>query len=195
LPGIFHAFTQRTGADTRTDDYEARLAASFGYRQFARAEQPHGNAVAVIPSSLLPLPSSFAAADALITNVPGLPLVVRCADCAAVYVVDPRTPAIGLAHSGKRGTLANIVAPLIAGMAKSFGTRPADCVAVVSPCIGPCHYEMDLWTGIETQLQVAGIGAIHNPRICTACHLDRYFSYRAEKGQTGRLFALLALRE
>ena len=54
---------------------------------------------------------------------------------------------------------------------------------------------MDLWTGIETQLQVAGIGAVHNPRICTACHLDRYFSYRAEKGQTGRLFALLALRE
>jgi YfiH family protein len=190
LPGIFHAFTQRTGADTRADDYEAQVAASFGYRQFARAEQTHGNGVAVVTE-----PGAFLAVDALITNVPGLPLVVRCADCAAVYVVDPRTPAIGLAHSGKRGTLANIIAPLIAGMAKSFGTRPADCVAVVSPCIGPCHYEMDLWTGIETQLQVAGIGAVHNPRICTACHLDRYFSYRAEKGQTGRLFALLALRE
>jgi copper oxidase (laccase) domain-containing protein len=190
LPGIFHAFTQRTSADTRADDYEARLAASFGYRQFARAEQPHGNNIAVVSA-----PGAVPGVDALITNVPGLPLVVRCADCAAVYVVDPRTPAIGLAHSGKRGTLANIVAPLIAGMAKSFGTRPADCVAVVSPCIGPCHYEMDLWTGIETQLQVAGIGAIHNPRLCTACHLDRYFSYRAEKGQTGRLFALLALRE
>jgi copper oxidase (laccase) domain-containing protein len=193
LPGIFHAFTQRTGADTRAADYEAQVAAAFGYRQFARAEQPHGNGVAIVPrgSGLL----AATGVDALITNVPGLALLVRCADCAAVYVVDPRTPAIGLAHSGKRGTLANIVAPMVAGMEKSFGTRPADCIAVISPCIGPCHYEMDLWTGIEAQLRAAGVGQVHNPRLCTACHLDRYFSYRAEKGQTGRLFALLALRD
>ena len=188
MPGLVHAFTQRASADTRAEDYETRLVAAFGYRHFARAEQPHGNAVAVVTS-----PGPVPGVDGLLTNVPGLPLLVRCADCAAVYVVDPRTPAIGLAHSGKRGTLANIVAPLVAGLQQTFGTRPADCLAVISPSIGPCHYEMDLWTALETQLQVAGIGAIHNDRVCTACHLDRYYSYRAEKGHTGRLFALLSL--
>ena len=53
--------------------------------------------------------------------------------------------------------------------------------------------EVDLWAGLEGQLQAAGVTAIHNPRRCTACDLDRYFSYRAEKGRTGRMLALLAL--
>ena len=66
-------------------------------------------------------------------------------------------------------------------------------MAFISPSIGPCHYEVDLWDGIERQLREMGVCEIHNPRVCTACHLDRYFSYRAEQGRTGRMFAVLAL--
>ena len=43
------------------------------------------------------------------------------------------------------------------------------------------------------QLRQAGVSDVHNPHVCTACHPGRYFSYRAEKGQTGRMFAVLAL--
>jgi hypothetical protein len=53
---------------------------------------------------------------------------------------------------------------------------------------------MDIWSGIEHQLRHESVTDVHNPRICTACHLDRYFSYRAERGQTGRMLALLALK-
>lgn len=181
-PHIFHAFTQRTAADTKADDYEQHLVRSFGYEQFARAEQTHGNGVALVTQ-----PGNFPAVDALITTVPDLPLLIRCADCAPVFLVAPH--AIGLIHSGKKGTLANVVGAAVAAMP----ARPADILAFIGPSIGPCHYDMDIWTPIEQQLRAAGVNDVHNPRRCTACHLDRYFSYRAEKGHTGRMFALLAL--
>jgi len=189
LDFLHHAFTQRTTADTRAADYESRLATHLGYAGYVRADQPHGAGVAVADC-----PTNITGADALITNVRKLPLVVRCADCAAIYVVDCKARVIGLIHSGKKGTLANIAGQTVAAMTRQFGTQPHDCRVLISPSIGPCHYEMDLWHAIESQFHVAGVTDIHNPRTCTACHLERYFSYRAEHGQTGRMFALLALR-
>jgi hypothetical protein len=132
--------------------------------------------------------------DALATSARNLPLVIRCADCAAVFLVDRRTPAVALVHSGKKGTSADIVGNTLTTMAQRFGTDPGECLALISPSIGPCHYEMDIWNGIEEQLREAGVRDIHNPRVCTACHLDRYYSYRAEKGQTGRMLAVFALK-
>ncbi len=152
------------------------------------AEQTHGNEVAVVTT-----PGNVPRVDALATRQPGLPLLIRCADCAAVYIVDRRTPAIALIHSGKKGTELNITGNTVAAMRERFGTDPTACRALISPSIGPCHYEMDIWASIESQLQAAGIRDIQNLRICTACHLDRYYSYRAEKGHTGRMYALLAL--
>src|SRR5579871_136473 len=191
IPFVTHAFSIRTSDDTRTDDFEARLLMELGFSgtRSASAEQTHGNGVAIVFESTgqrVPL------VDALVTSSKNLPLVIRCADCAAVFLVDRRVPPIAPIHSGKEGTLANIVGNTLVSMQKRFGTKPADCLAFISPSIGPCHYELDIWSGIEDQLREAGVRDIHNPRICTACHLDRYFSYRAEHGQTGRMFAVLA---
>ena len=193
LPFVTHAFTLRTNEDTKADDFEGRALTALGLPpgRFGSAEQTHGHGVAVIFESTgerVPL------VDALATSAKNLPLVIRCADCAAVFLVDPRAPAIGLVHSGKMGTRANIVGNTLATMRQRFGTNPTDCLAVIGPSIGPCHYEMDIWSGIEQQLRDCGVRNIHNPRVCTACHLDRYFSYRAEKGQTGRMLAILALK-
>jgi copper oxidase (laccase) domain-containing protein len=192
IPLITHAFTLRTNEDTKADDFEGRALADLGFSppRFASAEQTHGNGVAVMFETTgehVPL------VDALATTTKNLPLVIRCADCAAVFIVDRRTPAIALVHSSKKGTITNIVGNTVATMQQKFGTNPADCTSFISPSIGPCHYEMDLWNCLEQQLRHAGVTDIHNPRICTACHLDHYFSYRAEKGQTGRMFAVLAL--
>ena len=192
LPFLTHAFTLRTTEDTKADDFESRTLAALGFSptRFASAEQTHGNGVAVVRETTgerVPL------VDALVTSTRNLPLVIRCADCAAVFLVDRKTPAIALVHSGKKGTQADIVSNTMATMQQRFGTNPADCTALISPSIGPCHYEMDIWGDLERQLRQAGVSDVHNPCICTACHLDRYFSYRAEKGQTGRMFAVLAL--
>ena len=187
---VAHAFTLRTEEDTKSEEFEGRVLQSLGFSASASAEQPHGAGVAVVqaPASRIP------AVDALATCRRNLALVIRCADCAAVFVVDRATPAIALIHSGKKGTQANIVGNAIDTMHREFATVGRDCIAFISPSIGPCHYEMDIWTGVEAQLRDAGVREIHNPRTCTACHLDRYFSYRAEKGNTGRMFALLSLR-
>jgi hypothetical protein len=193
IPLVTHAFSLRTTEDTRADDFEARALAALGFssNRFVSAEQTHGNGVAAVfetTGERVPM------VDALVTASMNLPLVIRCADCAAVFIVDQRTPAIGLIHSGKKGTLANITENTLTEMTRRFGTDPRDCRAFISPSIGPCHYEIDLWSGIESQLRHAGVRDVHNPRVCTACHLDRYFSYRAEKGQTGRMLAILALK-
>jgi copper oxidase (laccase) domain-containing protein len=178
---VQHAFTLRSTDDTKGDDFESKLVRQFGFTGFASAEQPHGNEVAVVGGA-----GRVAGVDALVTRQRGLPLVIRCADCAPVFLVDRRTPAIALVHSGKKGTQADIVGNTLKAM-------PAGAdLALIGPSIGPCHYEMDLWSALESQL--AGVAEIYNPRICTTCHLDRYFSYRAERGKTGRMFALLALR-
>ena len=192
FPFITHAFTLRTTEDTKANDFEGRMLAELGFSptRFASAEQTHGSGVVVIFEST---GQRVPVVDALVTSVKGLPLVIRCADCAAVFIVDRRTPAVALVHSGKKGTVANIVGNTVATMQERFGTNPADCTSFISPSIGPCHYETDLWSHLEEQLRQAGVSDIHNSRICTACHLDRYFSYRAEKGQTGRMFAVLAL--
>jgi polyphenol oxidase len=174
---LTHAFSLRT-ADTKTDDFEPRLLRQLGFAGYASAEQTHGNGVAVVDR-----PGRVPEVDALVTRQRDLPLVIRCADCAPVFLVDRRTPAIALVHSGKKGTQANVVGETLKHIRADF--------AFIGPCIGPCHYEMNLWTEIEKQL--TGL-EVHNSRICTACRLDRYFSYRAEKGQTGRMFAVLAIR-
>jgi copper oxidase (laccase) domain-containing protein len=193
IPFITHAFTLRTSDDTKADDFEARALATLGFpsNRFVSAEQTHGNGVSVVFETT---GERVSMVDALVTAAKNLPLVIRCADCAAVFIVDQHTPAIALVHSGKKGTLANVVGNTLTVMRQRFGTDPADCLSLISPSIGPCHYEMDIWSGIEAQLRDAGVRDIHNPRICTACHLDRYFSYRAERGHTGRMLAVLSLQ-
>jgi copper oxidase (laccase) domain-containing protein len=179
LPGIRHAFSLRTDHDTRAETFPADFARQLGYRRFVTAEQPHANVVALVHG-----PATVPGADALITRQPDLLLIIRCADCPPVFLVDRRGPAIALIHSGKKGTLANIV-----GQTRRL--LPDADFAFIGPSIGPCHYDLDLWQMIETQL--TGL-QIHNPRCCTACRPDRYYSYRAQKGQTGRHLAVLAIQ-
>ncbi len=190
---IIHGFSCRSPQlDTRSDRALDQFLDCLGFdpREAATAEQTHGNGVAVVDEPPAgPLPG----VDALITDTPGLALVIRSADCVPVFLVDPARPAIGLVHSGKAGTRLNVVGHTLASMQRCFGTDPAACHATLGPSIGPCHYEVDLWDSIETQLTAAGLTDVFNPRRCTACHLDRYYSYRAEKGRTGRMLAVLAL--
>ena len=81
--------------------------------------------------------------DALITNVPNLPLTVFSADCGTVLLYDPVRQAVGAVHAGWRGCAAGIVAKTVAAMESACGCRPADLRAAVGPCIGQCCFETD----------------------------------------------------
>ena len=78
-------------------------------------------------------------------------------------------------------------------MGEQFGSHAADLVVQLSPCIRPPHYETDFAREIGRQCRDLGVRAVHDSGVCTACDLDRYYSYRAEKGRTGRMLAFLAL--
>jgi copper oxidase (laccase) domain-containing protein len=100
---------------------------------------------------------------------------------------------IALLHSGRKGSELGIAAAAIAHMHEDFGCEPADIVAQLSPCIRPPNFEIDFAALIVAQCHAAGLRQIHDSGVCTAAHLDRYYSYRAERGRTGRLLAVLAL--
>ena len=202
LPRVAHGFVVRQEGIETTTDREAtleRLRGGFdaGIRQtgmdptrLATAEQVHGGAVAQVSEG-----GEISGVDGLVTNVVGLALGIVVADCCAVYLVDPERRAIGLVHSGKKGTEAGISVEAIRLMGEAFGTRAADLVVRLSPCIHPPAYEVDISADIREQLLAVGVspGSIHDDGVCTTSDLERYYSYRAEKGATGRMLAVLGL--
>jgi copper oxidase (laccase) domain-containing protein len=200
-----HVFTQRIiGIDVSHDKAEAlrrldaahreiRSAIGVGDWPLLTAQQIHGNKVAIIDR---PVESDkhFAACDGFITNQRRIALGIHVADCCAIYLVDPKTPAVGLVHSGRKGTELGVATNAITQMVESFGSEPAELIVQLSPCIRPPHYEIDFAAEIIRQCRALGVKEIHDSGVCTACDLHRYYSYRAEKGKTGRMLALIALR-
>ena len=185
---------------------EIRNATGFGDWPLFTAEQIHGNEIAVIDEvgsalradrgrrGAAALPGrEFPACDGIITNQRGVALGIYVADCCAVYMVDPKTPAIGLVHSGRKGTELGVVTNAIRQMIERFGSDPAKMVVQLSPCIRPPHYEVDFAAKIIRQCRALGVQHIHDSGTCTACDLGRYYSYRAEKGKTGRMLAVIGL--
>ncbi|MEO8043665.1 MAG: polyphenol oxidase family protein [Spartobacteria bacterium] len=195
IPGIDVA-TDRAAALDRLDAAHRTLRAELGLAEtvFATAEQVHGNEVAVIDAPLAQ-DRCYDRADGLITNQPGVSLGIYVADCGAVYLVDPVRRCLGLVHSGKKGTELAMVEKAVHAMRGNFGTNPRDLVVQLSPCIRPPHYEIDFAAEIVRQARRAGVEQVHDSGLCTACDLERYYSYRAEKARTGRMLALLALRQ
>jgi copper oxidase (laccase) domain-containing protein len=135
----------------------------------------------------------FPGCDGIVTNQRGIVLGVYVADCCAVYIVDAKTPAIGLVHSGRKGTELGVVTNAISQMIGRFGSDPANTIVQFSPCIRPPHYEIDFAAEIVSQCRALGVKEIHDSRLCTACDLNKYYSYRAEKGKTGRMLAVLGI--
>ena len=171
---------------------EIRAGAGVGDWPLLTAEQVHGNKIAIVDAPLK-THKEFAGCDGIITNQHGIALGIHVADCCAVYIVDPKTPAIGLVHSGKKGTELGVAGKAIRQMIDKFGSDPPNMIVQLSPCIRPPHYEVDFAAKIIEQCRALGVEAIYDSGLCTACDLDRYYSYRAEKGKTGRMLALLGL--
>ncbi len=154
------------------------------------AEQVHGNRVALIKSADT---TTHPGVDGLITDLPGHLLGIYVADCAAIYLADPLTRSIALLHSGKKGTEGNILSEAVTTMISAYGTNPANLTCVLSPCIRPPDYEADIAATIAGQARDLGIGKFHDSYENTASDLTRHYSYRIEKGQTGRMLALLGI--
>lgn len=165
----------------------------FNWEQLWRAEQVHGSETAFVEAE------SGAACmipkvDGLMTSQSSALLGIYVADCGLIWLADRGTGAVALLHSGRKGTEGGILTRAVAAMKEKYGSRAQDLIGVLGPCIRPPHYEVDIATLIGNQARDAGIGEFHDCGICTGAEVESYYSYRVEKGLTGRMLGLLASR-
>ncbi len=162
-------------------------------------------------------------ADGILTDREVVTLFMRFADCVPILLMDPVRRAIGIVHAGWQGTARQIARVAVEKMQVCYGSRPGDLLAGIGPSIcqqcyevGPevvqafqrsygdrakayfshddnGHTHLDLWTANHDTLRMAGVDRIEVSGLCTACHLDDWYSHRAEHGRTGRFGVLLTL--
>ncbi len=189
-----HGFTERTDGD---------------FKDAGVLEQVHGDVILKLDRR----PEGRPKADGSMTNVPGLELVVRTADCQAGLFYDPVRRAVAAIHSGWRGSALNIVGKAVAQMHRVYGSQPRDIQVTIGPSLGPCcatftdpftelpafmhafvrGKNVDLWALSRRQLADAGVRPEHLElrELCTRCHPERFFSHR--RGDSGRMKAWISL--
>jgi polyphenol oxidase len=199
-----------------------RVKEALGFIDLVAAPQVHGDNIVIIDRETLPplaphVPARITpAADALISRLPGVGLIIKVADCQAVFVVDPVRQVVANVHCGWRGSVQGILGKVVDSMVTRFESRPADLLAAISPSLGPCCAEFcnysqelpasflpfrignnhfDFWTISRRQLEEAGLRPEHIEiaNRCTVCDSDRFFSYRSAK-VTGRMAAVVGWR-
>ncbi len=162
--------------------------------------------------------------DALVTNTPGVTLVVFTADCTPLLFHDPVTGTVGAAHAGWRGTAQAIGQKVVAVMVNQFGCDPKNIRAAIGPNIGFCHFEtdgdvpkamleafgeevspyiekrgekffLDLKAINALALRRCGVTHIDISEECTMCSPGRFWSHRVTKGDRGSQGALIQCKE
>lgn len=123
-------------------------ALGFTLEAWTCGEQTHGADIAIITEAdrgrgRLDRVSAFQATDGLLTNVAGVMLTSFYADCVPLYFYDPKCRAVGLAHAGWKGTVAQIGSTMVSRMGVVYGSRPQDIRVAIGPSIGDCCYEVD----------------------------------------------------
>ena len=129
--------------------------------------------------------------DGLITGQPGVVLAIYVADCGAIWLADRKTGAIGLLHSGKKGTESNIFGERLAG----WRNTSAPGRKMSPPCSAPASARRTtMWISPRRSPARRGSSGVGNFIDCglnTASDPSRFYSYRKELGKTGRMMALI----
>jgi hypothetical protein len=153
--------------------------------------------------------------DALISDEAGVRVGVKTADCVPILLADPSIPAVAAIHAGWRGSAENITGAAVRQMAARWKTRPENLRAAIGPSIGVCCYEvgpevanqferwmpvtkdrhLDLPAVNEIQLRAAGVTNIWKSGECTFCGADRFFSFRRDREQAGRMMSFIGLQK
>jgi polyphenol oxidase len=191
----------------------------FGKESAFDVWQVHGCSVAVA-SAPRSYNTPQQQADIILTDKPCITLMMRFADCVPILLFDPQHRVAGIVHSGWKGTIRKTALTAVQSMSQLFGSKPDRILAAIGPSIGPDHYEVgpevvqlvkhsfpadadqflisqngvvhfDLWRANQSLLAQGGVQNVEVAELCTACHVEDWFSHRAENGITGR-FAVLA---
>ena len=220
-----HCFTTRLGGVSQGDLASMNLAVSRGDSQenVVKNFEILGNVLGFSPEDVVMtkqthtdivrtvtacdrgtglLKPGFPDCDALITNDPGVVLVVFTADCTPILFHDPVTGAVGAAHAGWRGTAADIAGKTVEAMVCQFGCRPEDIRCAIGPHLGACCLETD--ADVPPAMLAAinalffkrrGIRHIDCSDECTVCHVARFWSHRRVGQRRGSQGAIIQCKE
>lgn len=203
-------------------------AIDIDYRRLVSSDQTHEDNIRIVTESDLgkgiTRESDIRNVDALITNIPGIPLITFYADCVPLFFLDVAHRVVALAHSGWKSTVLKIGPKTLSVMMQQFSTKAEHCLVGIGPSIeGKCfevredtvnrfkesfpdwrsftkpeedRYRIDLWEANRLMLLEAGIKEenITVSGFCTKCREDLFFSHRRDKGKTGSLSAIIELK-
>lgn len=184
------------------------------YAGLVCARQAHGTKI--IEAGAGDKGKVFYGADAFITEEKNAALSVFTADCLSVFIYDKINKALGLAHAGWRGSKEGIALKTLRLMRQRFKTKPQNLLCAFGPAIRSCCYEvgeefggyfssglisrdnklyLDLAEVNKKQLLSFGLkdSQIEDSKICTSCSTNRFFSFRREKDDCGRLMSVMML--
>lgn len=217
-PSPFHTLNVSFGCgDPRENVIYNReiILKTIGMEKMASGSQVHGKQILIVREADK-RDSEIDGFDVLITNISGIALLVKLADCQAILLYDPEHKVIANIHCGWRGNVHNLSKSTIHLMTRKFGCRPSSLIACIGPSLGPCcseflncnsefpksfgqykvsPYHFDFWRITIDQLRNEGVKEdnIEVAGVCTCCHSNEFFSYRKEK-ITGRFGAVIGLR-
>jgi YfiH family protein len=173
-------------------------------RAIATVKQVHGAEVLIAEHE-----GAQGTGDGLVSNMNGLLVGVRTADCLPILLVDTERRAVAAIHAGWRGTAAGIVQRAIEMMQQQFGSNAKDIEAAIGPGIGACCFEvgpevarefgpwdseektcLDLSRINRLQLEGSGVRKIHESGLCTMCGTG-FYSFRREREQAGRMISFV----
>lgn len=216
----FDSLNVRFGIGDNEDDVlenRRHICSKLGIKmgQLISLNQIHSDKILTVDSDVHGEIDNF---DAMITDVAGKFLMIQVADCQAVMLWDEVRGVIANVHNGWKGSAQNIVGKVIRKMKEDFGCNVDNIKVEVSPSLGPCHAEfsdpynelpkelhrfikdghVDFWEATKKQCTEAGVSAenIKIAGICTACNIDKYFSYRADVAMegTGRFGVVIGIK-
>jgi len=144
---ISHGFGMRSEPEARTSKKDWRghtLKEKGEIFSLIAPRQVHGDRVIILNQKGEKIGDLWVEeGDALITRLPGYALSVFTADCLPILLFDPLPKAIGIVHTGWKGTARGLARKTVEKMREMFACRKENILAAMGPCIGPCCYEVD----------------------------------------------------
>lgn len=248
LPWLEHAFTTRVGGvssgnyhslnlfgteEESKKAFENRkiLAGTLGFNveKLVLGQQVHGNRVQIVTendkgSGFLNHKEAIPEIDALVTNLPGIPLMLLFADCLPVLIADRKNKAAGVVHAGWKGTAQNILTETLETMCKQYRSKKEDFLIAIGIGIAKCCFEIGpdvkaklslvsyseqafetrnekIYANLveinKSQAENFGVpeeNIAYNKDLCTFCNQDLFYSYRRDNKITGRHSAVIYLK-
>ncbi len=207
------------------EENQRRLASAIGYEpsRLFEVSQVHGAQVEHVDDSLSPEAFRAREADALLTNVAGVAVGIRVADCVPILLADRQSGAVAAVHAGWKGIVSGVVGRAVSELLRVSGGKTQDVLCAVGPHIGAEAFEVghevaealsqcvpqvsvvlpreprphvDLGRAVGAQLQATGISPHQIELVggCTYSDAARYYSYRRDGSATGRHLAVILAR-